>query len=65
MESPTGTPVIPPWLMPYITAAASLVALGATALPANTLVQHACAAILPFLALIGMASPGLRQKPQG
>lgn len=61
--SPTGKPVLPPVVVPVVTAVVALASLGAQFLPGNTVASHICHSLMGFAALFGIISPGLRAKP--
>jgi hypothetical protein len=58
--SPTGNPVIPPWLVPWLVAAGAICAALVAILPPHTLGFKIAAAIESVLVVFGLASPGLR-----
>jgi hypothetical protein len=61
--SPTGAPVLPPVIVPWLVGLVGLAGLGAQLLPPNTIAAHVCAGIFSLGALLGLASPGLRRAP--
>lgn len=60
--SPTGTPVLSPKVVPWLTALASVLAAGVATLPSHTLAWRICAGLSGLFGIMGIVSPGLRKK---
>lgn len=60
--SPTGSPVIPPKVVPWLVAFAGLAALVAQVAPPHTVVGKVSAGLSAFFAALGLASPGIRRQ---
>jgi hypothetical protein len=60
-SSPTGAPVVPPAIVPWLVGLVGLAAVGAQTLPPHTLGAKVCAGIVALGGVLGLASPGLRR----
>jgi hypothetical protein len=59
--SPTGTPLIPPFVVPWLVGLVGMAGTAVQVLPINTVAFKIANAVLAFGALIGIASPGMRK----
>lgn len=59
--SPTGTPVIPVAVVPWLTAAVGACGIALTLLPAHTIAFHVCSVVVTIGTMFGIASPGWRK----
>lgn len=59
-ESPTGAPVVPPGLVPYLAVALLVAYVAVRAAPPGPW-QEAAKALLELGTLLGLVSPGLRK----
>ncbi len=59
--SPTGQPVLPVKVVPWLAAVVGAAGIGLTLLPSHTLGYKICGLVVAFGGLIGIASPGLRR----
>jgi hypothetical protein len=61
--SPTGTPVLPPQLVPILTGIIGIAGVLGQVLPPHTIAAKACVIIsLNIGPLLAMMSPGIRKK---
>lgn len=60
-ESPTGRPLIPPALVPWLTAVGALAVALEQVLPPHTVAAKAAHAVVAVAALLGLVSPGWRR----
>lgn len=62
--SPTGAPVVPTKAVPWIVAVVGVAAVAMQVLPAHTIGYKIAAGLVALGALFGIASPGLRTRPE-
>lgn len=60
--SPTGSPLLPPKLVPYLLLLAAIAQALAFVLPEHTLGAKIAQGVVSALAFLGLASPGLRKE---
>jgi len=60
-RSPTGTPVLPVWAVPWLVALVGVAGVAANVLPAHTVAAKVALAIVSLGAALGLASPGMRR----
>lgn len=61
--SPTGKPLMPPFVVPIVGVIVAAAGVGIQFVPPHTILWHVCAFIGGLAGLLGIASPGLRSKP--
>lgn len=60
--SPTGAPMLPPRLVPWLAALVGLAAILSQSLPPHTAASKVAAVIAGLGGVLGVASPGLRRQ---
>jgi hypothetical protein len=60
--SPTGAPVIPTGLVPWLVGVVAVAGALSEVLPEHTIAAHVCRGIFFIGTALGLASPGLRKK---
>jgi hypothetical protein len=60
-NSPTGVPVIPPKVVPWLAALVGVAGVAMQFLPAHTIGFKLAAGIVSLGGLVGIASPGIRK----
>lgn len=63
-SSPTGKPLLPPAVVPWLTAAVAVAIALEQTLPPNTMGARVASAVVGVAALLGLVSPGLRRKAE-
>ena len=61
--SPTGKPIIPPWVAPIGAGVAGLAQVLVQVLPSHTIAWKVCSLIAGLAAAAGWLSPGARTRP--
>lgn len=62
-ESPTGKPLIPPAVVPWLALLGVVAEVVSYAVPPHTVAAQVAAKVVSVMALLGLASPGWRRRP--
>lgn len=60
--SPTGAPVVPVNLVPWLVGVVGVAGVLAHTLPPHTIAAQICGLVFQFGGLLGLASPGVRKQ---